>query len=238
MRRAPPSAAHEVREDVLSVVSHDLRGPLGAIQVAVEALATTEVSAEQRSRYLRIIRQSTERAARAIQDFLDVTQIEDHSLPVERTAVPAGALLAQVASDCAAAAESYRMTVEVRGAGAPELLHVDRERMSQALSHLVRYSLQHARGRGPIEISAGETEAGVVLAVRDHGPGLSDEVKAALFQRFWESRPRAGGGALGLAIARGIAEAHGGEIRAANDPDGGVRFEIVIPNGSVGASRA
>ena len=238
MEKIPPLAAATAREDVLNVVSHDLRGPLGAIHVALAALAAAEAHPDKQARYLRVIRQSTDRAIRTLQELLDVTQMEDHALVVAPSVVATDLLLARVARDNEAAAEAYGMTLLVIPPSAPLSVRVDPERMAQALSCLVRHSLQQARGRGPIELSATERGASVVLAVRDHGPGLSEELRASPFHRFWESRPRTGGGALSLALARGIAEAHGGTARADNDPEGGARFEILCPNSIVSSTPA
>lgn len=219
----------QAREDVIAVVSHDLRGPLGAIQVALEALGNPELTAAQRARYHAAIRQSTERATQLLQDLADANLIETGGFVIEERPVRPAALLTQVVQENARLAETYGMKLEPRLSRAPEMVRADRDRMLQALSHIIRFSLQHARGRGPVELHALERGASVVLVVRDHGPGLPAGSEDRIFERFWSHRPRASGSYLGMAIARGIVEAHGGVIRAGNDPDGGARFEIELP---------
>lgn len=231
-----PPTTDEAREDVIAVVSHDLRGPLGAIQVALEALGNPELTPAQRARYHTAIRQSTERASQLLQDLTDANLIETGTLTIEVRPVRPASVLTQVALENERLAESYGIKIEPRLSRAPETVRADRDRILQALSHIVRFSIQHARGRGPVEVSAAERGRSVVLVVRDHGPGLPAGTEERIFERFWAQRPRAGGSYLGMAIARGIVEAHGGTITAGNDPEGGARFEIELPSAASGAN--
>ena len=105
--------------------------------------------------------------------------------------------------------------------------------MRGVLANLMRNALTHTPPGSPIELSVSDTDGGVRVAVRDHGPGLPDGAEASVFERFWRSeggrgRGRAGAG-LGLAIVAAIVDAHGGRVSARNAPGGGASFAIDLP---------
>jgi two-component system sensor histidine kinase KdpD len=112
------------------------------------------------------------------------------------------------------------------------LVHGDSDLLQQALVNLMHNACRHAPPPAEITVSAGVDESNqrIWLAVSDTGPGLSEDLRARLFERFFRGQPnRAGGLGLGLSIARGFVEAHGGSLTAENQPGGGARFVILLP---------
>jgi len=111
-------------------------------------------------------------------------------------------------------------------AGDPDQLH-------QVLVNLLRNAISHTPSGTPIEVGLARDGERAVLTVRDHGPGLPDGVADRIFERFWRSDPGRsrgrGGAGLGLAIVQGIVRAHDGEVHAANAPDGGAMFSVLLP---------
>ena len=218
--------AARARDDVLAVVSHDLRGPLHAIGLACEALHD-EVKGDG-LRYLGAIERASHRAERLITDLLEASAIENGGLTLARAAVDAGAIVRQATAD-------YELLVKETGgkltAKLPDgstLVSADRDRVLQVLGNLIGNALKHARG-APIEISLERTGRDAVIAVRDNGPGITASELPHVFDRYWHGRTKKGGAGLGLAIAKGIVDAHGGQIVVASKQGAGAEFSFTLP---------
>ncbi len=222
-------------EDMLAIVSHDLRGPLSAISLAAEALADATLADEARERYGNAIRRSITRADRLIRDLLDTNAIEAGQLRLEPRKVGLASLLAQCARDhellATQQACAIRVVVEPDAGDA----FVDHERMLQALGNLVGNALRHARGCAEIRLCARAIDDDrIELAVEDDGPGIDTTSLPHVFDRFWRgSRSRRAGSGLGLAIVKGIVEAHGGRVVVDSTPTDrpGARFVMRLPRG-------
>jgi signal transduction histidine kinase len=220
------TAAARARDEILAVVSHDLRGPLHAISLATEALRD-EVKGPS-ARYLGAIERASIRAERLIADLLEASAIENGALQLTRTAVDAGSILKQAAAD-------YELLVKETGskiaANVPEeqiVVSADRDRVLQVLGNLIGNSLKHAKG-APIELSVERQDAEALIVVRDQGPGITETELPHVFDRYWSGRTRKGGAGLGLAIAKGIVSAHGGRIRVDSHPGDGAKFAFTLP---------
>jgi signal transduction histidine kinase len=218
--------ATRARDDVLAVVSHDLRGPLHAIGLACEALHDEVSSAAKR--YLGAIERASQRAERLITDLLEASAIENGALTLARASVDAAAIVRQATAD-------YELLVKETGgkltAKLPDgstLVSADRDRVLQVLGNLIGNALKHARG-APIEISLERTHQDAVIAVRDTGPGITDSELPHVFDRYWHGRTKKGGAGLGLAIAKGIVDAHGGQIVVASKLGAGAEFSFTLP---------
>lgn len=221
--------ALRARQDVLQIVTHDLRGPLSAITVAADAFRDPAIAPGERDRYAQAIAQSCRRADQLLCDLLDVVAIEAHELQVACRLVAVRAVLEEVARENEALVKAYGRELHIYVDAHVSTAWIDRERMVQALSHLVRTTLKHARGALPVELDAIPLpHGGTCLVVRFRGPGMAPPAMARLQERLWQQRSPTGGGGLGLAIARGVAEAHGGALRIYNEPSGGMRFEIEL----------
>lgn len=218
--------AARARDDVLAVVSHDLRGPLHAISLATEALRE-EVTGEA-TRYLGAIERASGRAERLIADLLEASAIENGALTLTRGAVDATSIVKQAAADHELLAKETGGRITANVPEEQTIVSADRDRVLQVLGNLIGNALKHARG-APIEISVARADAEAVIAVRDRGPGISDAELPHVFDRYWHGRTKKGGAGLGLAIAKGIIEAHGGRVAVASKHGEGAEFRFTLP---------
>lgn len=221
------------RDDMIGIVAHDLRNPVNAVKMLTGAILGTERDAAlplDVVEYSTIIRQASEQMDSLIRDLLDVTRIEAGRLKVEAAPSNVRDLLTDALGTLnpVASQKSIELKLETDH-DLPEVL-ADRERIRQALSNLIGNSVKFSPSGSTIDLQARRGEDGVVFTVRDHGPGMNDEQLSHAFDRFWQSRrtDREGAG-LGLAITRGIIEAHGGRIWAESLVGEGSTFSFTLP---------
>jgi signal transduction histidine kinase len=218
------------REEILGVVSHDLRNPLNVIALSAELLLETELPEEKRRRQFEVIRRSARGMNRLIQDLLDVSCMEAGRLSVD----PQPECVEDIVAD---ACELMRPLAEERlqrlaAAVAPGLppVSADRARVQQVLSNLVGNALKFTGEGGSVHVRTEALEDGVRISVDDTGPGIPPEHLGRIFDRHWQATGTAHLGAgLGLAIARGIVEAHGGRIWAESEVGRGTSVHFVLP---------
>jgi len=218
--------AARARDDVLAVVSHDLRGPLHAISLAVEALR--DECTPEAQRYLGAIERASQRAERLISDLLEASAIENGALQLSRHAIDAAALIRQAASDHELLVKESGGKIIAKVPDETTLVSADRDRVLQVLGNLIGNALKHARG-APIDIELRRNGATATIAVRDHGPGIADTELPHVFDRYWHGRTKKGGAGLGLAIAKGIVDAHGGTLNVASRQGEGAEFSFTLP---------
>ena len=218
--------AARVKDDILAVVSHDLRGPLHAISLACEALRD-DVPKESR-RYLGAIERAGARAERLITDLLEASAIENGALSLEPSTVDTAALIKQATADHELLAKEAGGKITFQLPTEATVVKADRDRVLQVLGNLIGNALKHARGTA-IEISVSRREKEAVIAVRDAGPGISENELPHVFDRYWSGRTKRGGAGLGLAIAKGIVDAHGGKLSVASTSGQGAEFTFTLP---------
>ena len=162
-----------------------------------------------------------------VDDLLTLARLDEIREP-RREPVDLGAIAADACADATAATPGREITLDA----ALVTIEGDPDQLRQVTANLLSNAVAHAV-EGPIEVTVAERAGRAVLAVRDHGPGLPVCSERAVFERFWradEARSRETGGAgLGLAVVAAVVAAHGGEVRAANAPDGGAVFELTLP---------
>jgi PAS domain S-box-containing protein len=225
--------ASRAREEVLAVVSHDLRNPLNAVLLAATILddyTDTEKWTERERRQLKAIRGSAQQMSTLIGDLVEVVALESGQRVLHLEEVSPDALLAD-------AVELHRglaaqKGIALRAEPAPELAEVraDRGRVLQVLSNLLGNAIKFTPGGGTVTMGAAPRGDGVGFFVSDTGPGIPPEQLASVFDRFWQAeRGDRKGLGLGLAIARGIVEAHGGRIWAESVPGRGSTFFFTLP---------
>lgn len=220
-----------IREEVLSIVSHDLRNPLGVISAAADLLLDLPLDRDQRRTQAEIISRTTDRMGRLIQDLLDVSRIEEGALVVRPSAEEPGALVEEVVTLFGGQAEEAGVTLEGDVDADLPRARADRDRIIQALSNLVSNALKFTPEGGRVRVGAHRAGPGeVALTVSDTGRGIAPDALERLFDRFWQAdRHDRSGAGLGLAIVRGIAEAHGGRVEVASELGQGSTFTVVLP---------
>ena len=225
--------ATEGRDQVLGVVSHDLRNPLSAIAMCAKVLRDDDgqMGDKEHESLLTTIVQSADWMNRLIQDLLDVASIEAGRLSLERAGQSAPALVSQALRMFEVEASQRRVHLEA--SAPPELppILVDASRILQVLGNLLNNALKFTPDNGRVVVGAEGKGNSVVFFVSDSGPGIPLADQPRVFDRYWHSRRTANkrGTGLGLSIAKGIVEAHGGRIWIESTPGEGATFLFSVP---------
>ena len=220
--------AVEQRDEVVSIVSHDLRNPLGVVAAAAEILIDLPLDPPERRKQAEIIARSATRMGRLIEDLLDVARIEAGALVVRPSSEEPRPVLLEVQSMFEQQASQAGVSLSV-GSVCDAPIRMDRDRTMQALANLVENAIRVTAEGGSVTLGAKALDENLVaLSVADTGTGLAPEVVQHLFDRFWQGEGKGGSG-LGLAIVRGVAEAHGGEVRVDSELGVGSTFHLVLP---------
>ena len=217
------------RDEVVSIVSHDLRNPLGVVAGAADTLIELPLDREERERQATIIARSASRMSRLIEDLLDVSRIEAGAFVVRPSAEEPISVLEEIRDMFEVQAEEAQVALAV-GPVCDVLVRMDHDRVVQALANLVDNALRFTPEGGVVTLS-GEVldQEKVSLSVSDTGVGLTQDALDNLFSRFWQAEgDRKGRAGLGLAIVKGVIEAHGGEVRVESDPGVGSTFHLVL----------
>ncbi len=233
--------AVSAREQVLAIVSHDLRNPLNAINLAASLMMTSssiELTADDREQ-LEIIQLSVKRMSRLIEDLLDVTRLEGGKrLPIEPAPVEVAPIVRETYELFKVQALSPSITLNVDVPDGLPPLFGDRHRVLQVLSNLIGNALKFTDEGGRIDIRARRQDGMIRFSISDTGPGIAKEDLKKIFNQYWQARrtERLGAG-LGLPIARGIIEAHGGQIWVESEPGRGSTFFFTLPISTPGKER-
>jgi PAS domain S-box-containing protein len=221
-------AAVRVRDETLGIVSHDLRNPLTTIALSADLLGAAPP--EEQPDLIETIRMSARQMQRLIQDLLDVARVEAGGLAIAPVPTDTESLVREVyaAHEPIAVQKKQRLILEVRDP-LPRIC-ADRDRVVQILGNLLGNAMKFTPERGAITMEAEARDGKVFFTVRDSGPGIPPADLKNVFTPYWQAKKTAHMGAgLGLAIVRGIVEAHGGQVWAENAPAGGATFTFTIP---------
>ncbi len=221
------------RQQLLGDVAHDLHSSITGVGMAVETLQRGAVDdPAMRSLLLDGLASHSERLHRMADDLLQAARIEAGRLQLHKRKLSPGALLRSVSAEFAAEATQLGTTLELQVRAELPALWADGERLAQALGNLVENAIRHTTA-GKKVILGGELRDGeCLLFVRDEGPGIAEQELPKLFdrfKRFAEGRPGRLG--FGLAIAKGLVEAHGGRIEVESRLERGTTFTVVLPVG-------
>ncbi|MBV9773673.1 MAG: GAF domain-containing sensor histidine kinase [Gemmatimonadetes bacterium] len=227
--------AVRAREEVLGIVSHDLRNPVATISMAADSLlemVPPEGDRRAERRHLEIIRRSADRVARLIQDLMDVTRMESGRIPLDLRPTDVHSLLVEAQEMLEPVVAGASLTLECRvEAGLPKV-RADRHRVLQVISNLVGNAVKFTAAGGTVTLAAerGEEEGEVRCVVADTGKGIPPEQLPHLFDRFWQAdRTDRRGIGLGLAIVQGIVAAHEGRVWVESVVGEGSRFCFTLP---------
>jgi signal transduction histidine kinase len=215
--------------ELVSVVAHELRSPLTGVKGFTATLLGKwdRFTDEQRLHMLKTINSDADRLTRLISELLDVSRIESGRLELHKQLVDLPVLVERdIAARIAAGEAEDRFVVEVTEV--PEVW-ADPDKVRQVVGNIVENALRH--GAGPIRIRLASDGDGARVTVSDEGEGISAEALPRIFTKFWRDAKRGGTG-LGLFIAKGIVEAHGGAIEAGSADTGGARIGFALPVGA------
>ena len=224
--------ADELKTALLGAVSHDLRTPLASIIASAGSLRQPDVvwtDAEQES-FLSDIEGEARRLARIVANLLDLSRMESGTLRPERGWYDLAALVDDVLGRLRATTRDHPVHVSASDDMPP--VPLDYVEMDQVLSNLVENAVRHTPGGTEIWITIEHGDGDAVVTVCDSGPGIPEAELPRLFDPFVRAARRKGGPGgvgLGLAIARGLVEAHGGRITAENRASGGAAFRFTLP---------
>lgn len=218
-------ALEQLRGEIVSIVSHDLRAPLTVVSGYLEMLAT-DVSAEQHVEMVAKARAATSRMAEMLEGLLGAAQAEHGLLSARRTLVSLNSLASEIVSSLPAH-PGHEVVIEQR---ADVSVLADAGRLSQALANLLLNAVRHTPEGTTIVVQVDASPMDALLVVDDDGRGVPAEHRAEIFGRYTRLADAGGDGAgLGLYIVKTVAEGHGGEAFVEESARGGCRFVIRLP---------
>ena len=228
----PLEDAERLRADFLAMVSHELLAPLTSIKGSAATLlgSATDMDPSLARQFFRIIEDQADHMKELVSDLLDVARIETGALPVSPEPAEVSRLVDRARNAFSSAGGRNPLEIDVP-AGLPLVL-ADRRRVVQVLVNLLTNAARHSPADAAIRVSAVRDGVHVAVSVSDEGRGIPSDRLPHLFQKFSGADAGEPGGntGLGLAICKGIVEAHGGRIRAESDGVGlGARFTFTLP---------
>jgi signal transduction histidine kinase len=202
-----------------TTVSHELKTPITAIRGAVELLRDewSGMSEEQRERFLANVDADAERMERLVGRLLELARIQS---------APEAAASIDVRRFFADLCDRYGSQVQLCVDHPPSEVTMNPDHLETAVRNLIDNAVRHGRGT-PVEVSVGGRGVQVVVAVRDHGAGISEGNRRRVFDRFFTTERDRGGTGLGLAIVQAVAETRGGSVRFESGPEGSTFFLVV-----------
>ena len=217
----------DARRELVAWASHDLRTPLANMQAMLEAL---EDGLAQPEEYVSALRDQVRALSALTDDLFELARIDSGALTLELRDAELGGLVRSCLRGVEAEARSRHVTLEAR-VGAAVTARCAPDKVERVLLNLLANALRHTPSDGSVAVFVEEGGDEVRVTVEDSGEGLSAESLLRMFERFWRGDPArsARGAGLGLAIARGLVEAHGGRIWAENAPGGGARVSFTLP---------
>ena len=212
-------------------MSHDLKSPLATIELAVNLLRRfKQIDANQVNEFVNKVQRSADEMEVLIADLLDFARIQSGTFSVVLSADRLSQVVMPVIDRMRALAEAKQQTLEVDLPSSLPHVAVDGHRIGQVVSNLVRNAIKFTPREGTIQIRARQRHHQILVSVADTGPGIPQEYLSKIFNRFWRA-PGATqkGSGLGLSIAKGIVEAHGGTIWAESQLGKGSSFFFTLP---------
>ena len=222
--------SEELKSVMIDALAHELKTPLTAIEAAADVLHTGRISPAQSEDLINVVRQEAQRLRRLMGEAIHLARIEAKRLKLEREPERVRAFIHSAIDSLGPLAASHPIQVEI-GEEEPGIL-ADPELVVQMIKQLLDNALKYSPPGKPITVSAAEENGLVSIAVRDEGQGLTELECSRVFDKFYRGRgdhQGIQGTGMGLAIAREIAEAHGGAIRVECQLGHGCRFTVTLP---------
>jgi signal transduction histidine kinase len=222
--------ATRARDELIAAVSHDLRSPLGTIVGTAELLSKSEAPDEKRQRWVEALRRSADWMKRLIDDLVDIARIEAGRFTIEEKSCAVRPLLRETVDLMQPLAQQKKLRLEVQLPDREFDFPCDRDRILRVFSNLIGNAIKFTPEGGAITVKTALESGQVRFSVTNSGSGIAPEELPHVFERFWQARKTARMGAgLGLTIAQGIVEAHGGKIRAESELGRGSTFSFTLP---------
>lgn len=220
----------ETRRNLVAWASHDLRAPLASLQATLEAI---EDGVAEPSRYVADMQQQVRALCSLVDDLFELSRIETGTLALALDRVQLAELAAGCVRAVRPAAERRGIRLELVGTPPTAVASCDAGKVERVLANLLTNALRHTPHDGSIAVRIATERGDAMITVEDTGDGLPSGELDRVFESFWRADPArsaaSGGAGLGLAIARGLVEAHGGRIWAENRHGGGARFAFTLP---------
>jgi len=229
-------AADRQKDEFLAMLAHELRNPLAPIRYALAAAKKSGGMPELQARAGEVIERQVTHMTRLLDDLLDVSRITRGRLELQKRPTELTAVLADAIEAVRPAVDAKRHEISIELPERPVRLEADSVRLAQVFSNLLINAVKYTDPGGHIRLRALQESGEVVVSVRDNGVGISAELMPRLFTLFTQGSTaldRAEGGlGVGLALARGIVELHGGSVRVSSDgPNQGSEFTVRLPLG-------
>jgi signal transduction histidine kinase len=221
----------ELKDDLLSMLSHDLRSPLTSVVGFAKLLEQRweDLTPESRHSYLQSIGRSAERMARLVDEILQSATVSESGLRLDRAPVDLEGVLAETIAQEVLTSATHDVQLDLSPSATEPL--ADRDRLAEVMQNLLSNAVKYSPDGGLITVSSRRRDSMVEIAVADEGLGLPANYRDQLFQRFARLHRTSGipGTGVGLYIVRTLVEAMGGDVAAANRPGRGAVFTITLP---------
>lgn len=235
------AAASRAKDEFLAMLGHELRNPLAPISTALELMRMRGETATAREQ--EVIQRQVDHLIRLVDDLMDVSKITRGKIALRRQAVDVAEVLSKVIEMASPLLEQRRHRLTIDVPPGPQPWVGDPDRLAQVVANLLTNAARYTDPGGDIALSLARTSEEIVIRVRDNGRGMTPEVRAHVFELFYQggrSLDRAEGGlGIGLALVRNLVEMHGGRVEALSDgPGRGSEFAVHLPAGEPSASEA
>jgi signal transduction histidine kinase len=226
-------SALTTREEFVAIVSHDLRNPIGAIlssaEILLEEASIVGISSDAKS-LIELIKRNAETSLQLISDILDMERIVEGKIQLQLTKNRIDDLIIESAEGFAHAASAKKILLKTVLLNNSNTVMCDKDRVAQILSNLIGNALKFTPTGGSVTIEAHETKNEVTISVRDTGPGIPDDQKSRIFERYAQiGNKQRGGLGLGLYISKTLVESHLGKLWVASVPGAGSTFWFTLP---------
>jgi signal transduction histidine kinase len=226
--------AIQVREDVVAIVSHDLRNPLAVIQQSCEMITRHMIKCQAPDSVLKLThlaKSASKRMHELISDLLDLSHLESGQFVLHCETLDCAPFVRETVELLQPLAAQKGVTLEAHLSSDLPFIHADRTRLAQILNNLISNAIKHTATNGSIDVHARLREDGwIEFSVSDTGCGIRSEYLPLLFERYWKPTESRGGFGLGLFVVRGIVEAHGGSIQVSSEENKGTTFTFTMPS--------
>jgi two-component system, OmpR family, sensor histidine kinase KdpD len=221
--------SEELKSALLASLAHDLRTPLTAIRVAATNLQASWPNDEERREQSALVLTEVGRLTRLFQNILEMARIDAGAIGADLRWVHPSEIVAAARDQVGDTLARHDVRAD---AESDRLVRVDPRLTATALAHVLENAAQYAPPGSAVDVTAAATESGLIVRVRDHGPGIAAQDLPHIFERFYrgaEARSHASGTGMGLSIAQGMLAAERGRISVERCGDGGTRFTVVVP---------